>query len=119
MERKIGIYGKYFETFYLQQNQKVKDKIDYVLDLIKHVEQVPIKFLKHIEQTDGLYEIRVKTTFKNIRIFCFFDQGSLIILTNCIEKKSQKIPKEPLDLAITLKQEYFKTKNSHEQINKF
>ncbi len=71
MDRKIGIYGYYFEKFYVEQTQKVKDKIDYVLDVIKHVEQVPIKFLKHIESTDGLYEIRVKTTFKNIRIFCF------------------------------------------------
>ena len=110
MERKIGIYGNYFEDFYVEQTQKVKDKIDYVLDIIKHVDQVPIKFLKHIESTDGLYEIRVKTTFKSIRIFCFFDQGNLIVLTNCIEKKSQKTPKEPLDLAIELKHEYFKTK---------
>lgn len=111
MDRKIGIYGIYFEDFYIGQTQKVKDKIDYVLDIIKHVNQIPIKFLKHIEGTEGLYEIKVKTTFKNIRIFCFFDQGNLIILTNSIEKKSQKTPKEPLDLAIKLKQEYFKTKN--------
>ncbi|MFZ1749723.1 MAG: type II toxin-antitoxin system RelE/ParE family toxin [Saprospiraceae bacterium] len=110
MDRKIGIYGNYFEDFYVEQPQKVKDKIDYVLEIIKHVEQVPIKFLKHIESTDGLYEIRVKTTFKNIRIFCFFDQGNLIILTNCIEKKSHKTPKKPLILAIKLKQEYFKIK---------
>lgn len=110
MERKIAVYGNYFEDFYVKQTQKVKDKIDYVLDLIKYVEQVPIKFLKHIESSDGLYEIRVKTTFTNIRIFCFFDQGNLIILTNCIEKKSQKTPKESLDLAIKLKQEYFKIK---------
>ena len=111
MVRKIGLYGNYFEDFYIGQTQKVKDKIDYVPDMIKHVNQVPIKFLKHIEGTEGLYEIKVKTTFKNIRIFCFFDQRNLIILTNCIEKKSQKTPKEPLDIAIKLKQEYFKTKN--------
>jgi phage-related protein len=110
VERKIGIYGKYFETFYVEQTQKVKDKIDYVLDIIKHVNQVPVKFLKHIEGTDGLYEIRVKTTFKNIRIFCFFDHDNLIILTNCIEKKSQKTPEESLNVAIKLKQEYFKSK---------
>jgi len=95
----------------VEQTQKVKDKIDYVLDIIKHIQQVPIKFLKHIESTDGLYEVRVKTTFKNIRIFCFFDQGNLIILTNCIEKKSQKTQRGSLDLAIKLKKEYFKNKN--------
>ncbi len=110
MERKIGMYGKYFEEFYLEQNQKVKDKIDYVLDIIKHVEKVPIKFLKHLEGYDGLYEVRIRTTYKNIRIFCFFDQGNIVILTNCIDKKSQKTPKETLDLATKLKQEYFKYK---------
>ena len=110
MERKIGIYGKYFEDFYNEQNQKIKDKIDYVLDIIKHVEQVPLKFLKHLEGHDGLYEIRVKTTFKSIRIFCFFDQGNLVILTNCIEKKSQKTPKVTINLALKLKQEYFENK---------
>jgi hypothetical protein len=42
--RKIGLYGNYFEDFYIGQTQKVKDKIDYVPDIIKHVNQVPIKF---------------------------------------------------------------------------
>jgi len=74
MERKIRLYGKYFEDFYVAQTQIVRDKIDYVLDIIKHVEQIPIKFLKHMEGTDGLFEIRVKTTFKSVRIFCFIDK---------------------------------------------
>ena len=54
---------------------------------------------------------KLKRPLKTSGFFAFFDQGNLIILTNCIEKKSQKTPKEPLDLAIKLKQEYFKTKN--------
>ena len=111
MERKIGIYGNYFEDFYIEQSQKVRDKIDYVLDIVKHVDQVPVKFFKHIEGTNGLYEIRIKTTYKNIRIFCFFDQDNIVILTNCIEKKSQKTPRETLDLANKLKEEYFKLKS--------
>ena len=111
MERKIRLYGKYFEDFYVAQTQIVRDKIDYVLDIIKHVEQIPIKFLKHMEGTDGLFEIRVKTTFTSVRIFCCFDEGNIIILTNCIEKKSQKTPKNSIDLAVKLKTEYFKNKN--------
>jgi len=73
VERKIAIYRTYFTDFYLKQPDKVKDKIDYVLDLIKYEERVPKKFLKHLTGTDGLYEIRVSTRFSNIRIFCFFD----------------------------------------------
>ena len=110
MERKIAIYGNYFSDFYDKQNQKVKDRIDYVLDLIKFEERVPKNFLKHLSGTDGLYEIKVSTVFSNIRIFCFFDKGRLVILINCFVKKSQKTPKKELNLAIKLKKEYFNNK---------
>ncbi|MBK8349343.1 MAG: type II toxin-antitoxin system RelE/ParE family toxin [Saprospiraceae bacterium] len=85
MMRKIFSYGDYFDTFYEEQDQKSRDKIDFVLDLIKHEKHVSKKFLKHLEGTDSLYEIRVSTAFKEIRIFSFFDQGNLVIL----EKKTQ------------------------------
>lgn len=111
MERKIKLFGTYFTDFYKKQSDKIKDKIDYVLDLVKYEERVPIKFLKYLKGTDGLYEIKISATFKNIRIFCFFDEGRLIILTNCFIKKTQKTPKKEFDLAIKLKKEYFKNKN--------
>lgn len=110
MERKIAVYGTYFSDFYEKQSDKVKDKIDFILDLIKHEERVPKKFLKFLTGTDGLYDIKVSTTLINIRIFCFFDEGRLVILTNCFVKKTQKTPKKHLDLAIKLKKEYFKNK---------
>jgi len=110
--RTIKLYGNYFADFYSEQPDKVKDKIDYVLDMVRFVERVPEKFLKHLTGTDGLYEVRVSTAFKNIRVFCFFDEGQLVVLTNCFIKKTQKTPKKELDLAHKLKQEYFKTKNS-------
>jgi hypothetical protein len=74
MVRKIYSYGDYFDTFYEEQDQKSRDKIDFVLDLIKNEKHVPKKFLKHMEGTVNLYEIRVSTTFTEIRIFSFFDQ---------------------------------------------
>ena len=115
MERQISIYGNYFVKFYNEQTNKVKDKIDYVLDLVKYEERVPKRFLKFLTGTDGLYEIRVSTVFNNIRIFCFFDEGRMVVLTNCFIKKTQKTPKKELALAIRLKNEYYKNKqNSHE-----
>jgi phage-related protein len=111
VERKITLFGKYFSKFYENQNEKTRDKIDYVIEIVKYVERVPVKFLKHLEGTDGLFEIKVSTTFKQIRIFCFFDKGELVILTNCFVKKSQKTPKRELELAIRIKKEYFEIKN--------
>ncbi|WP_255501983.1 hypothetical protein [Algoriphagus sp. AK58] len=46
--------------FYQNQDDKVKTKIQYVFELIKQVERVPEKFLKHLEGTEGLFEIRVE-----------------------------------------------------------
>ncbi|MBK8699048.1 MAG: type II toxin-antitoxin system RelE/ParE family toxin [Saprospiraceae bacterium] len=114
MMRKIFAYGDYFDTFYKKQDQKSRDKIDFVLDLLKHEKHVPKKFLKHLEGTDSLYEIRVSAINKEIRIFSFFDQGNLVVLANCIVKKTQKTPKNALELAIKLKKEYFKNKDNEQ-----
>ena len=110
MERRITFYGNYFSKFYEKQNAKTRDKIDYVIDIIRFLDRVPNQFLKHLKGTDGLYEIRVSTTFKQIRIFCFFDESEIVVLTNCFVKKTKRIPKKELDLAINLRREYIATK---------
>jgi phage-related protein len=56
--------------------------------------------------TDGLYEIRVKQGSDIFRIFCFFDEGKLIVLANGFQKKSQKTPKSEIEKALKIKKEY-------------
>ncbi len=41
---------------------------------------IPAKFLKSIEGTTNLYEIRVEHNGNIYRIFCCFDEGNLVIL---------------------------------------
>lgn len=106
MIRKIIAYKNYFIEFYNSQDNKVQEKIEYVLDLVRFEKQVPKKFFKALENTDGIYEVRVITTFKSIRILCFFDDGNLIVLANCFVKKTQKTPKKEIKLAEKLKKEY-------------
>ena len=62
--------------------------------------------LKHLENTDGLYEILVQVGNDIFRIFCFFDKGQLVILANGFHKKSQKTPKKEIELALKIKEEY-------------
>lgn len=112
MIRKVIAYKKYFVDFYKAQEEKVQEKIEYVLDLVRFERQVPEKFLKALENTNGIYEVRVITTFKSIRILCFFDDGNLVVLANCFIKKTQKTPKKAIKLAEKLKKEYLKDKNS-------
>lgn len=58
----------------------------------------------------GLVEIRVEYQSNIYRIFCCFDQGQLVVLFNGFQKKTQKTPKEEIDRAMRLKEEYFKSK---------
>jgi len=110
MFRKIISYKDSFLDFYKSQDLKIQEKIEYVLDLVRFEKQVPAKFYKLLEGTDGIWEIRVITTFKSIRILCFNDKGNLVILTNCFIKKSQKTPKKEIKLAEKLKNEYMTEK---------
>ncbi len=105
--RDVVFYRAYFERFYQQQIEKVRQKIDYVLFMVEHAEQVPEKFLKHIEGQKGLYEIRVEVGSNIFRIFCCFDKGRVIVLFNGFQKKTMKTPKEEIKLALKLMNEYF------------
>lgn len=111
MVREIIAYKNSFVDFYKLQDSKVQEKIEYVLDLLRFERQIPKKFFKQLENTDGIYEVRVITTFKSIRILCFFDGGNLVVLTNCFLKKSQKTPRQEIKQAERRKKEYLKDKN--------
>ena len=67
---------------------------------------MPENYLKHVEPTEGLYEVRVKLAKNIFRIFCFFDRGKLIILANGFQKKSQKTPKKEIVKALEIMEEY-------------
>tara|TARA_R110000868_G_scaffold282938_1_gene543312 strand:- start:30 stop:392 length:363 start_codon:yes stop_codon:yes gene_type:complete len=104
--RKISFYKSYFQDFFDKQSKKVKAKIVWTFELIEDLQRVPETYLKHIENTDGLYEIRVQLGSDIFRIFCFFDQGQLVVLANGFQKKTQKTPKKELEKALKIKAEY-------------
>ena len=104
--RKIAFYNDYFQNFFDKQSEKVKAKIIWTLNLVEDLQRVPEPYLKHIENTIGLYEIRVQFGSDIFRIFCFFDQGQLVVLSNGFQKKTQKTPKKEIELALKIKAEY-------------
>lgn len=104
--RYVTLYKEYFSDFYEKQKQKVKDKILWTFRVIETIPQVPVECLKHLEGTDGLYEIRVQSGSDIFRIFCFFDEGRLVVLANGFQKKTQKTPKKEIEKALKIKEEY-------------
>lgn len=90
MSREIIFYENHFIEFYQSQDEKVKEKMKYVLELIKQVEKVPEKFLKHLTGTNGLYEKRIEYQSNIYRIFCCFDKGKLVVLLMVFRKNLKR-----------------------------
>lgn len=110
--RTIKIYKAYFNEFYVAQTDAVRRKINYCLNVVRSVDRVPKTILRSMENTDGLYEIRVEVGSNIFRIFCCFDEGSLVILFNGFLKKTQKTPPLQLERAKKIMKEYFKEKEN-------
>ena len=100
MVRKIIFYENHFIEFYQNQNEKVKSKIQYVFELIKQVERVPEKFLKHLEGTEGLYEIRVEFQSNIFRIFFYLFLTNISCLL--VSSRAYNLSHQPLDVPIML-----------------
>lgn len=110
VQRQIIFHGKYFADFYIEQNERVQEKIEYVFKIIQSVQSVPKKFLEHIAGTAGLYEIKIEFESNIFRVFCCFDKGNLVVIFNCFQKKTQTTPRKEIDLALKLKEDYFNSK---------
>ncbi|RNC79873.1 MAG: type II toxin-antitoxin system RelE/ParE family toxin [Balneola sp.] len=110
MMRILEPFEDHFWEFYNAQSDPVKTKIDYVLHLVMSVERIPKKFFKHIE--DGIYEIRIKVGSDIYRVFCFFDEGKLVILLHGFTKKTQKLPRKQIEKAKQLRGAYYEHKES-------
>ena len=104
--RKISYYKNYFLDFVSKQSIDIQYKIYWTFDVIEDLWIVPDTYLKHIVNTNGLYEIRVQVGNDIVRIFCFFETGKLVILINGFQKKTQKTPKREIEMALKLKAEY-------------
>ena len=110
--RKIFYYKHYYLEFFNKLSEDVQKKFNCTLELIATIKQVPGKYFKHVEGTQGIYEIRVEVDGNIFRAFAFFDEGKLIVVANGFQKKSQKTPKIEITLAKRIKKEYFNEKGN-------
>lgn len=108
--REIKFYKHYFNEFYVAQSDKVRRKIAQTLVWLQTIDRLPVSILKSIEGKKGLYEIRIEFSGNIYRVFCCFDEGSLVILFNGFQKKTQKAPVGEIEKAERLMNEYFNNK---------
>lgn len=110
--RQILPFREYFKDFKKTLAKDVLMKIYQVFIYIMTEEMVPAKFQRNIEGVKDLYEIRVEHESNIYRIFCCFDEGNIVILFNAFQKKTQKTPRNEIEKAKRIKDEYFKAKES-------
>lgn len=111
-KRELVFYKDYFKNFYESLTWKVQKKILWTLDIIEMLDRIPEVYFKHLENTDGLYEIRVQIGNNIYRIFCFFDKNDIVVVGHGFQKKTQKTPQAELDKADKIKKQYYEEKKS-------
>ena len=109
-KRELYFFKDYYEKFYDNQTEKVKRKILWILRIIEDIDRIPELYLKYLKNTSGLYEIRVQVGSNIYRIFCFFDIDNIVVIGHGFQKKSQKTPKQQIERAEQIKNEYYESK---------
>ncbi len=104
--REVVAFEDHFSTFLKKQTPKVQDKIFKIIEAIETLERIPKNYLKAIHGSRGLYEARIQLGNDIWRVFCFFDEGNLVILLNGFTKKTQKTPRNELETALKLMHKY-------------
>lgn len=110
MRRKTLTYGGYFESFMETLKEKEQEKVQYGLLLLQTQDRLPRKFVKLIK--DGIYELRTEYGGNIFWVFFIFDEGSIVILFNGFQKKTQKTPHNEIGKAIKIKEAYYADKQS-------
>jgi phage-related protein len=104
--REVIYYEDHYLIFFETLTPSVQKKFNWTLLLIATLERVPEKYLKHLTGSNGLYEVRVESGSDIYRVFCFFDEGKLIILLHGFQKKTWKTPRKEMAKAQRLKEKY-------------
>jgi phage-related protein len=108
--RELIFYKDYFRVFYKSLTRKVQTKIIWTFRIIEDLERIPEIYFKSLENTVGLYEIRIQSGTNIYRVFCFFDKQNIVVIGHGFQKKTQKTPKNEIEKAQKIRKEYFDEK---------
>jgi len=87
---------------------KERQKVAWVLTLIRDFQIVPKEYFKKLQSTEGIWEVRSSHGGNAVRLLGFMHEGNLVVLTNGFSKKSQKTPAQEIALAEQRKKDYEK-----------
>ena len=106
-------YSEEYQEFYNTLSQKIRDKYDYVTEIIRTQYIINTKFVKKIEDTE-FYEARISVGTNEYRTIIFaidkdsFIESTRVIFLNSFLKKSTKQYKGEIAKAQTILNKYTK-----------
>ena len=97
------------KDFLLSLDYKMRAKVIRLLEMLqKNGNALRLPYSEELE--DGIFEIRAKVGSDISRLLYFFDKGKIVILTNGLVKKTQKVPKQDIETAKKYRADYLKRK---------
>jgi phage-related protein len=94
------------EEFLDSLKPKHAKKVTWTLRLIEDMDQVPVQYFKKLKNTDDIWEVRARIGSHSFRLLGFITGDEFVVLTNGFKKKSQKTPKQEIELAEQRKADY-------------
>ncbi len=108
--RDVILFKRYFDEFFDRQPRKVQEKLYWSIKVLQTVVDIPRNHLKALKGTDGLMEMRTQFGGNIYRVFCFLDEGNIVVLLNGFQKKTKETPKNEIDRALRIREEYYAEK---------
>jgi len=93
---------------------KTARKVTWVLRLVEDLDVVPASYFKKLAGTEEIWECRIVFGSNAYRIFCFFVENSVVVLTHGFVKKSQKAPISEIERAEAHRRDFLKRRATHE-----
>lgn len=90
--------------------RKHAQKVLWVLNLVETLDKIPTEYFKKLVSTSGIWEVRIQSGSNIFRLLGFIDQGKFVVLTNGFTKKTQKTPKNEIEIAELRKADYLQRK---------
>ena len=87
-----------------------RKKVLRALLLMESSDKIPTHYIKYLEEE--VFELRVSFGNNELRIFFIYDGDTIVVLFNGFRKKTQKTPRQELNKAKRLKNEYYAEKQS-------
>ncbi len=99
------------EEFLDSLSPKEAQKVTWVLKLIEELPRVPSHYFKKLVNTEDIWEVRVIFGKNIFRILGFWDGPKLVVLTHAFQKKTQKTPKQAIQIAEARRREYLRRRS--------